>query len=183
MLGNSICWCMYGQDICLKITEDKSSENRVYIPYERLIIATRVMPRCRAWSPRLNISTVPRREGRSPRPSCTVNAKTQSMKPAPKHQYSTKTWGSKPVSQLHCNNQDAEPETHVWQSLKPSSSKVRSRYLKREARSPRSDYREAPRLGYNCPHYWVHYCPRNEGVNPHYGGFLGDSLTPWNPYK
>ena len=58
---------------CLKITEDKSSENKVYIPDERLIIAT-----------------------------C-VNAKTQSMKLAPQHQYSTKTRGSKPASQLHCN--------------------------------------------------------------------------------
>jgi len=61
---------------CLKFTEDKSSENRVYIPDERLIIATH------------------------------VNAKAQSMKPAPLHQYSTETRGSKLTSQLHCNNQD-----------------------------------------------------------------------------
>jgi len=35
---------------CLKIIENKSSEKRVYTPDVRLIIATRVMPRRRAWS-------------------------------------------------------------------------------------------------------------------------------------
>jgi len=29
-----------------------------------------------------------------------------------------------------------------------------------------------PRLSYNYPHYWVNYCPRNEGVSPHCGAFL-----------
>ena len=33
---------------CLKITKDKLSENRIYIPDERLIITTRVMLRRRA---------------------------------------------------------------------------------------------------------------------------------------
>ena len=49
---------------------------------------------------------------------------------------------------------------------------------KREARSPRFNYRGTLRLSYNCPYYWVNYCPRNEGVNPHYGVFLGDTLPP-----
>ena len=37
---------------------------------------------------------------------------------------------------------------------------------------------QSPLLSYNCPHYWVNYCPRNEGVNPHYEVFLGDTFTP-----
>ena len=64
---------------------------------------------------------------------------------------------------ISLQSQDAEPEACVWQSSEPASSMVRSRHPKREARSPRFHYREALLLGYNCPHYWVNYCPRNEG--------------------
>ena len=49
---------------------------------------------------------------------------------------------------------------------------------KREARSQRFNCRGTLRLGYNCPHYWVNYCPRNEGVNPYYEVFLGEFLPP-----
>ena len=94
----------------LKITEDKSSENK---------------------------SLYSRREANH---NHSYKVKAQSMEPAPQHQYSTKTRGPK-----------------------PASSNVQSQHLKREARSPRSDYREAPYLGYNCPHYWVNYCSRKEG--------------------
>ena len=97
-------------------------------------------------SPRPYINTVPRREGRSPRLDITTVSSRRAWSPR---------FGI-------LQSQDAEPEAHVWQSLKPASSKVRSQYLKREARSPRSDYREALCHGYNCPHYWVNYCPRNE---------------------
>jgi len=44
---------------------------------------------------------------------------------------------------------------------------------RREGRNPRLSIIAAPRregrnlrLGYNCPRYWVNYCPRNEEVNP-----------------
>ena len=47
----------------VKITEDKLSENRVYTPDARLIIATR------------------------------INAKARSIEPTPQYQYSTKTEG------------------------------------------------------------------------------------------
>jgi len=61
---------------------------------------------------------------------------------------------------------------------------------RREAQNPRLSITLATRrkvqnpcLDYNCPHYWVNYCQRNERVNPHYGVFLGDTFTPWNLYK
>jgi len=60
-----------------KITKDRSSEKRVYTLDARLIIATRIMARRRAWSPRPIISTVPRREGWNPHPSCSVITKTR----------------------------------------------------------------------------------------------------------
>jgi len=107
------------------------------------------------------ISTVPRREGRNPRLNYTIITKTRLV--------------GRVLTSLQCQDervetristslqsQDAEPEARVWQSSKPASSKVQSQHLKREAQSPHSDYREALRLGYNCPHYWVNYCPRNE---------------------
>jgi len=62
---------------CPKITEDRSSENRVYTPDARLIIATRIMPMRRAWSPRPSISTVPRCEGWNPHPNYSVITKTR----------------------------------------------------------------------------------------------------------
>ena len=108
---------------CLKIIKDKSSEDKVYILDERLIIATRIITRCRVWNLRLNISTVPRREGRYPRPSYTVNIKTQSIKPTSQYQYSIKTRGLKPASQLHCNLKT--------QSMKPASGRVRNPRLAR----------------------------------------------------
>ena len=42
---------------------------------------------------------------------------------------------------------------------------------------------QSPWLGSNCPHYWVNYCPHNEGVNPHYGVFLGDTFIPLKPLQ
>jgi len=131
---------------CLKITEDKSSENIVYIPDERLIIATRVMPRRRAWSP------------------CPTSVQYQDArsKPASRYHYSLKSQSLKPATWHHCSLKAQSLKPAFWQSSKPMSSKVQSWHLKRETRSPRSDYREALRYGYNCPHYWVNYCPRNE---------------------
>jgi len=87
--------------------------SRVYTPDARLVIATRVMPRRRAWSPLLTITTVLRREGRSPRPSFTVMTKTWSSKPASQHHCSAKMQGVKSASQLHCIGQDAELEARV----------------------------------------------------------------------
>ena len=44
---------------------------------------------------------------------------------------------------------------------------------RREGRNPHLSITKAPRrkaqnprLSYNCPRYWVNYCPRNEEVNP-----------------
>ena len=65
----------------------------------------------------------------------------------------TKTHDPKPASHIKLH---AELEAH-------SSTKCKAQNL---------------RLDYNCPHYWVNYCPRNERVNPHYGVFLGDTLLP-----
>ena len=103
---------------------------------------------------------------------------------------STKTRGSKSASIFHCNDQDVEPKARVshktWRRTwslhfnQMWSSSITST-AKREARSPRFNYRGTLCLCYNFPHYWVNYCPRNEGVNPHYGGFLGDSFTPETP--
>ena len=78
-----------------KITEDKSSENRVYILDARLIIATR------------------------------INAKAQSMESAPQHQYSTKTRELKPASQHHCSpkSQSLKLATRHHCSLKTQSLK------------------------------------------------------------
>jgi len=55
----------------LKITEDRSSDNRVHALDARLIKATRAEPRCRARSPCLNTTTMPRRRNQSPRLSTT----------------------------------------------------------------------------------------------------------------
>jgi len=165
---------------CLKITEDKSSENIVYTPDARLIIATCVMSRRRAWSPRLNISTVPRREGRSSRPSCTVMTKTQSSKPASWHHCSAKTRGSKPASRHHCNLKT--------QSLKPASGRVRNPRLVRfgvgiqnvrlEARVPTTEKLYVSVITALITGSTAHVMRR---VNPHYRGFLEDSFTPETP--
>jgi len=126
------------------------------------------------------ISTVPRHDGRNPCPSCTVI---------------TKTWlEARILASLWCldarfeacvstslQSQDAEPQACVWQSSKPASSKVRSRHPKREARSPRSDTEKlcvsvitALITGSITAHVM-------RGVNPHYGGLLGDSFTAETP--
>ena len=139
---------------CLKITEDKSSENRVQTSDTRLIIST---------------TAAPRREGRNPRLSITAVA-----------HYSTKTRGSKPASLLFHNDQDAEPEACVsheawsrtWSShFNQMQSSSVTLVAKREAQSPHFNYKGNLHLGYNCPHYWVSYCLRNKRVYPHYGVF------------
>jgi len=71
---------------CLKITEDKSSDNRVHASDVRLIKATCAMtrcmaqslcpsippmPRCKARSPRLNTTVMPRRRAQNPHLSTT----------------------------------------------------------------------------------------------------------------
>ena len=63
----------------------------------------------------------------------------------------------------------------AWGRIRSSRFSSITLATRREARNPR--------LSSNCPHYWVNYCPRNQGVNPHYGVFLGDTFTPWNLYK
>ena len=112
------------------------------------------------------------------------------------HSHSTKTQGSKPASQHHCNGQDAELEARVsaiyailrrraWSPrLARFEVGIQQHYNimpKREVRSPRFNYREALCLGYNCLHYWVNFSHVMRGVNPHCGGFLGDSFTPETP--
>jgi len=155
---------------CLKITEDKSSKSRVYTPDARLIIASRV---------------VLRRNGRSTCLNITVMAKTLSLKAAPQHHCSTKCEGWSPRLCF-----TARARRRCWslrlshlcntktQNSKPAFSRVWSPRLARfevgiqqhynimpkcEARNQRFNCREALRLGYNCPHYWVNYCPLNEG--------------------
>jgi len=113
-----------------------------------------------------SITAVPRRKSQNPRLYFSAMAKTQSLKLA---------------SQSSMQYLDAEPETCVshktWRKTWSShfnqmqSSSVTST-AKHEARSLRFNYKGTLYLGYNCPHYWVNYCPRNEGVNPHYGVFL-----------
>ena len=154
---------------CLKIIEDKSSENRVYTPDARLIIATRKMPRRRAWSSRLNISTVPRREGWNPRPSCSVT---------------TKTWLEARVL-ISVQYQDVRawsPRLDITtvsrrRAWSPRLVEFETR-VQQDSKSTKKCEAQSPRLGYNCPHYWVNYCLHNERVNPHCGVFLGDSFTP-----
>ena len=49
--------------------------------------------------------------------------------------------------------------------------------------SPRFSCKRALRLNYNYLHYWSSVAHVMRGVNPHYGGFLGDSFTPRTLYK
>jgi len=56
---------------CLKITEEKSSDNRVHVSDAMLIKATRAKAKYRALSPRLNTTAMPRRRAQSPRLSTT----------------------------------------------------------------------------------------------------------------
>ena len=97
-------------------------------------------------------------------------------------------------------HQDARVETRVLASLQHQDARVKTRIsaalqrprregqnprlsiiavARREGQNPRLSITSAqnPCLGYNCPRYWVNYCLRNEGVNPHYGAFLGDTFT------
>jgi len=73
---------------CLKITEDKSSDNRVLISDARLIKATRAKAKRRARSLCLNTIAMPRRIAQNPRLSTTSVLKhkawspRQSLKPA-----------------------------------------------------------------------------------------------------
>jgi len=105
---------------CLRITEDKSSESRVYTPDARLIIATRAVPRRKGQSPNLSITVMAKTRSLKPVPQHHYSTKTQSLKAAPQHHCSTKTQGSKPASQLHCNAKT--------QSSKPASGRVRSQH-------------------------------------------------------
>ena len=144
---------------CPKITEDKSSESRVQTLGARLTIATRAAPRSEGWNPLPNIAII---------------TKTKSLKAASQQHCSTKTRGSKPASLFHRNDQDAEPEARVshktWRKTWSSHfnqmwSLGITSMAKREAWIPCFNYRGTLRLCYNRPHYWVNYCPRNEGVN------------------
>jgi len=56
---------------CLKITDDKSSDNRVHALGARIIKATRAELRRRARSPRLNTTAMPRCKNQSPSLSTT----------------------------------------------------------------------------------------------------------------
>ena len=98
------------------------------------------------------------------------------------HQRSTKTWGLKPASQHHC-------EDHRREGWNPRLNIIA--VSRRRVQSPRLTWSltqnwklafvkhhfsnktrgSKPALSYNCPHYWVNYCPRDEGVNPHCGAF------------
>jgi len=107
---------------------------------------------------RLIIATntaVQRLKGRNPCLCFTAMAMTQSLKAAP---------------QISMQCQDAKPEAYVSQEAWCRT------WISRFSSVTSTKKREAwnPRLGYNCPHYWVSY----EGVNPHYGEFLGDNFTP-----
>jgi len=57
---------------CLKIIEDKSSDNKIHASDVRLIKATRPKLRCRAQNPRLNITAMPRRRAQGPCLSTTL---------------------------------------------------------------------------------------------------------------
>jgi len=94
---------------CSKITGDKSSENRVQTPGARLIIATSVVPRRRAWKPRLSITAVPRRRAWKPRLSITA-VPTQGSNPCLYFTAMTKTQGPKPASNIKL---DAKLEAHI----------------------------------------------------------------------
>ena len=99
---------------CLKITEDKSSDSKVYTLDARLIKAIH------------------------------CNTKTQSLKHASQRHCNVKTRGSKPASQHHCNVKTLSSKpTHASQHncnaktqfSKPASSKARStRLVRLEAR-------------------------------------------------
>ena len=160
---------------CPKITEDKSSESKD----ARLTIATRAAPRHKGWNPHLNITTI---------------TKTQRLKSVSQHHCSTRTQESKLAFLLHYNGQDAELKNCVsvihaiprrrtqsphltWSLTQNLKFAFLKRYLNGKSEA------QSPRFSYNCPHYRVNYYPRNKGVNPHCGRFLGDSFTPWNPYK
>jgi len=82
-----------------------------------------------------------------------------------------KTQSLKPASHIKL---DAKLEARV-STKREGQALPQRRNARLEARVSTTE--EPLRLYYNCPHYRVNYCPRNEGVNPHYGGFLGDSFT------
>ena len=128
----------------------------------------------------------------------------------PKHQYSTQTRESKPASQLHSDNKDVtrSPCPYIstvlrregWssrpsctvntkaQSMKPASGRVWNPRLARfgvgiqnmrlEARVTTEKLCVLIRTILITGSITAHVM---SGVNPHYGGFLGESFTPETP--
>ena len=137
---------------CLKITEDKSSDNKVHTSDTRMIRAIGAVSRRRVRSSRL------------------------------KHHCSIKTQGSRPASQHHCNTKNRTQHLRFNTTVVPERSesniismvKCRAQALISTANEPCVSVITALITESSAAHVM-------RGVNPHYGRFLGDSFTPETP--
>jgi len=68
------------------------------------------------------------------------------------------------------------PSRHPNAKLKTRVQRYLNSYT--QGSSPCSNCRGALRLSYNYSHYWSSTAHVMKRVNPHYGGFLGDTFTP-----
>jgi len=122
------------------------------------------------------------------------NVKTRGSKPASQHHCKAKTQGSKPASQHHCkakargskpaSQQSSTPVSQYHNNAKTQGSRPASNIIsmtkyRAQARVPTGEEPcvsviTTPIAGSSTIHVM-------RGVNPHYGGFLGDHFTPENP--
>jgi len=99
-----------------------------------------------------------------------------------------KTQGSKPASQHHCSTkiQSSKHASQHHSSVQTRSLRLASSIISMAKRRAKARISTANELCVSIETALITgsiiaYVMR--GVNPHYGGFLGDSFTPRTPYK
>ena len=98
---------------CLKITEDKSSESRVYTPNVRLIRAIYAKSKHRAQNQCPSFNTMAKTQGPKAASPLHYSAKTHGAKSASLLHYNAKTRGAKSACPLHCISRNTEFEVRV----------------------------------------------------------------------